>query len=347
MKALVFHGPNDVRAESVPDPTPHDENGAVVRIEATGICGSDLHLYHGAIAAEPGFVIGHEFVGEIVETGSGVSEFRTGDKVIVPGVIGCGLCAQCSAGQVTRCEQAGTRVFGQNAELQGGQAEAAAVPMADSHLLHLPDGVDWAQAVLLTDILPTGYFGALNAEIEPGQDVVILGLGPVGIMALQTAQLFGPARVFAVDLVPERLAYAKTLGAIPIEASPEGLAEIRELTGGQGPDAVIEAVGADATVQTALELVRIGGVVSVVGVNLNHEFPFPLDLAFMKSLTFRIGLVPVIELWDPLVPLVASGRLKPEHVFSHEMSLDQGSEAYRLFDARKQGVRKILLRPGK
>jgi 2-desacetyl-2-hydroxyethyl bacteriochlorophyllide A dehydrogenase len=345
MKALVFAGPHDVRAETVPDPMPNDAEGAVVRIEATGLCGSDLHLYHGEIPAPPGFVIGHEFVGEVMEVGSGVSDFRTGDKVIVPGVIGCGTCPPCSAGQVTRCENAGTRVFGQNTDLQGGQAEAAAVPMADAHLLHMPDGVDAKQGVLLTDILPTGYFGALNAEIEPGQDIAILGMGPVGLMALQTAHLFGPARIFVVDLVPERLEYAKTLGAIPIEATPEGLAEIRELTGGQGPDAVIEAVGSDATVLTALELVRIGGVVSVVGVNLNPAFPFPLGLAFMKSLTLRIGLVPVIELWDALIPLVAAGRLAPEHVFSHEMSLADGADAYRLFDSRKEGVRKILLRP--
>lgn len=346
MKALVFHGPSDIRLETVPDPTPEDENGVVVKIEATAICGSDLHLYHGAIPAAPGFVIGHEFVGEVVETGSGVRRFRPGDKVIVPGVIGCGGCSACLGGRVTRCLRGGTRVFGQSDALPGGQAEAAAVPMADTHLLQLPDGVSFEQGVLLTDILPTGYFGACNANIRHGQDVAILGMGPVGLMALEAAKLFSPSRIFALDFVPERLAYAKELGAIPIEATAEGLACVREMTGGHGPDAVIEAVGADATVTTALELVRTGGVVSVIGVNLNPAFPFPLGLAFMKSLTFRIGLVPVPETWEALVPLVASGRLQPERVFSHEMPLSQGPDGYRLFDARKEGVRKILLRPG-
>ena len=223
MKALVFQGPNDIRVENVADPTPHDANGAVVKIEATGICGSDLHLYHGALPTEPGFVIGHEFVGEVVETGSGVTEFRAGDKVIVPGVIGCGSCAPCEAGQVTRCENGGTRVFGQTSELHGGQAEAAAVPMADTHLLHLPDGIGWEQGVLLTDILPTGYFGALNAEIEHGDDIAILGMGPVGIMALQSAQLFGPARIFALDLVPETTRLRKGAGRDPDRVRPDML----------------------------------------------------------------------------------------------------------------------------
>jgi 2-desacetyl-2-hydroxyethyl bacteriochlorophyllide A dehydrogenase len=344
MRALVFHGVGDVRAETVPDPTPSNANGVVVRIEATGICGSDLHIYHGTLGNPPGFVIGHEFVGEVAEVGSGVRRFRTGDKVLVPGVIGCGECPACAARRVVRCERAGTRVFGQSAALHGGQAEAAAVPMADANLLRIPDGISHEQAVLLTDILPTGYYGAVNADIRPGQSIAILGMGPVGLMALQAAQLFGPARIFALDLVPERLAHAERLGAIPV-AGPDSAERVREWTGGQGPDAVIEAVGSDATVAAALAMVRSGGVVSVIGVNLNGAFPFPMDVAFMRDLTFRIGLCPVPETWDALVPLVASGRLRPEHVFSHHLPLERGAEAYRLFDARKDGVRKILLHP--
>ncbi len=345
MRALVFHGPGDVRTETVPDPTPTDERGCVVRIEATGICGSDLHIYHGSLGSTPGFVIGHEFVGEVAEVGSGVQGFRPGDKVIVPGVIGCGACGPCAAGQVVRCAKFATQVFGQSEALNGGQAEAAAVPMADANLLRIPDGISREQAVLLTDILPTGYFGAVNTDIQPGQDVAIIGMGPVGLMALQSAQLFGPARIFAIDLVPERLAHAESLGAIPIDASDDLEARIRELTAGQGPDAVIEAVGADATVQSAIRLARTGGVVSVIGVNLNGEFPFPMGLAFLKDLTFRIGICPVPETWESVVPLVVAGRLQLDHVFSHHMPLEEGPEAYRLFDERKDGIRKVLLQP--
>lgn len=344
-RALVFHGKADVRLESLPDPTPPDSRGAIVRVERTAICGSDLHLYHGTLPIPPGFTLGHEFVGEIVETGRDVRRFRSGDRVIVSGVIGCGGCGACAGGHPIRCERHLTRVFGNSRELPGGQAEAAAVPGADAALLRVPDGVSVQQAVLLADILPTGYYGARNAEIRPGQTVALIGLGPVGQCALQCAQLFGAARIFAIDRVPERLAAARAAGAIPIDAAQDPLAAILDATGGQGPDAVIEAVGADETIRLAIQLVRVAGVVSVIGVNANMAFPFPMLLALMKDLTFRIGICPVPELWSDLVPLLQSGRLRPESVFSHEMPLSKGSEAYALFDARRDGVMKVMLDP--
>lgn len=344
-KALVFHGPRDVRFESVGDPSPQDTASAVIRVERAAICGSDLHLYHGDLPVDqPGFAIGHEFVGEVMEVGSDVRRFSTGDKVLVSGVIGCGACNSCVAGRVARCERFLTRVFGMNAALPGGQAQAVAVPGADASLRIIPEGVSVEQAVLLTDILPTGYFGAKMAEIRPGQTVVVIGLGPVGQCALQCAQLFGPSKVFAIDGIEERRNAAKALGAIALE--PDGAPErIREATNGQGPDAVIEAVGADATIQTAIQLVRVGGVVSVIGVNLNLAFPFPMGLALMKDLTFRIGLCPVPETWDELIPLVQSGRLRPEGVFTHRMALSEGTSAYEIFDQRRDGVMKVLLDP--
>jgi len=328
MRGLVLHGPGDVRVESLPDPTPEDGRGALVRVERTALCGSDLHLYHGAV----------------VETGREVRGVRPGDRVLVYGVIGCGDCAACLRGQVVRCRRMATRVFGVRPDLPGGQAEAVAVPAADHAVRRIPEGVSAEQAVLLTDILPTGHFGAKLADIRPGQDVAVLGLGPVGLLAVLCAGLFGPARIFAVDPVEARRARAAELGAVPL-APDEAPAALAEATGGQGVDAVIEAVGADATILSALQWVRAGGTVAVIGVNVRMDLPFPMGLAFMKDLTLRTGLVPVPELWPELEALVAAGRLAPERVFTHRMGLSEGAEAYRLFAAREQGVLKVLLDP--
>ena len=347
MKALVYHGAHDVRCETVPDPTPSDAAGAVVRVERASICGSDLNLYHGNLSPVGGFTVGHEFVGEIVEVGSEVSEHRVGDRVMVSGVIGCGKCVSCIRGEVVRCLNGGTQVFGTTPDLAGGQAEAVAVPAADHACRAIPDGVSVEQATLLTDILPTGFFGARNADLQPGQSVVIIGMGPVGLMALMSAQLFGPAQILAVDRVPERLEKARSLGATPVDADGDVATAVLQATHGVGADAVIEAVGADETVQLALDLVRPGGVVSAIGVNMNFAFPFNMASAFMKDLTFRIGLVPVPELWPSLVPLVAGGRLSPEVIFTHHMGLSEGPRAYEIFDKREDGVMKILLDPTK
>ena len=344
-RALVYHGARDVRLESLPDPTPPDSCGAVVRVQHTAICGSDLHLYHGSLPVPPGFTLGHEFIGEVVETGRDVRGFRAGERVLVSGVIGCGECRACAGGHPVRCERHGVRVFGNSRELPGGQAEAVAVPAADFALLRIPDGVTNEQAVLLTDILPTGYYGARNAEIRPGQSVAVVGLGPVGQCALDCAQLFGPARVFAIDRVPERLAAARAKGAIAIDGASDPLGQVLAATAGQGVDAVIEAVGADETISLSLQLVRVAGVVSVIGVSTNFAFPFNMLAALMKDLTFRIGICPVPELWDDLVPLVQAGRLRPESVFTHRLPLSKGAEAYALFDSRSDGVMKILLDP--
>jgi threonine dehydrogenase-like Zn-dependent dehydrogenase len=284
-------------------------------------------------------------VGEVVEVGSEVRGFRVGDRVLAAGVVGCGRCRECLGGHVTRCLTAPASVFGVSPALPGGQAEAVAVPAADHALYRIPDGVSVEQAVLLTDILPTGHFGAANAEIAPGQDVAVIGMGPVGVMALLCAQLRGAARVFALDRVPERLAAAEALGAIPVDASGDAETAVREATGGHGVDAVVEAVGLDDTIRLALTLARAGGVVSVVGVNVNLDFSFPMGLALLKGLTFRIGVCPVPETWPALVPLVQAGRIAPERVFTHRMPLSEGARAYQLFDRREDGVLKVLLDP--
>ena len=345
MRAAVLQGPRDVRVEQVPDPVLPGPRGVIVTVERTAICGSDLHLFHDAPTG-PGIQLGHEAIGTVAEVGPEVRTLAVGDRVLVSGVIGCGLCRPCLAGQPNVCSANQSAAFGTIPGLPGGQAEAMAVPFADSFALPIPAGVADEEAVLLTDILPTGYVGAVRADIAPGSVVVVVGLGPVGIMALQCAQLFGPARILAVDMVPERLARAERLGAEPIDARvAPGSHQVLEATGGRGAESVIEAVGSDATVLDALSCAASGGTVSVVGVNLSMALPFPMGLVFLKSLTVRAVFAPVPGTWPALVPLVQSGRFTLAETFTHHMGLSQASEAYELFDSRSDGVLKVLLNP--
>jgi threonine dehydrogenase-like Zn-dependent dehydrogenase len=345
VRAVVLQGGRSVSVEDVPDPPLPGPDGALVRVERTAICGSDLHLYHGQLGGH-GVRLGHEFVGTIEEVGSDVRTLRSGQRVLVSGVIGCGRCVACLARDPGTCRNGMPRVFGTGPDLHGGQAEAAAVPGADAFCLPIPDGITVEQAVLLTDILPTGYLGAQRADIQPGDTVVVIGLGPVGVFALQCAQLYGPSRILAVDVVPDRLARASALGADPVDASDGGtVAEVLERTGGRGAAAVIEAVGADQTIQDALLCAAPGGTVSVIGVSMNLAFPFPIPMALMKRLTFRVTLASVPVTWVALIALVAGGGLMPEDVFSLRLGLSDAADAFRFFDNREDGVLKVLLDP--
>jgi threonine dehydrogenase-like Zn-dependent dehydrogenase len=245
------------------------------------------------------------------------------------------------------CRAGLSAAFGTVPDLPGGQAEAMAVPFADTFTLPIPEGVTDEEAVLLTDILPTGYVGARRADIRPGATVVVVGLGPVGMMALQCAQLFGPARILAIDMVPERLERARQLGAETIDArAAPGSQQVLEATQGRGAESVIEAVGADATVLDALACAATGGTVSIVGVNLAMALPFPMGLVFLKSLTVRAVFAPVPGTWGALVPLVQAGRFSSlAQTFTHHMGLSEVAAAYRLFDSRGDGVLKVLLNP--
>jgi alcohol dehydrogenase len=346
MRATVLEGPRAVSLQTVPDPVLPGPDGVVVTVEATAICGSDLHLYHDAPTGA-GIHLGHEAIGTVAEAGAAVHSMKPGDRVLVSGVIGCGLCGPCRAGQPHVCEAGKSAAFGTVPDLPGGQAEAMAVPFADLFARPIPEGMSDEEAVLLTDILPTGYLGASRADIRPGATVAIVGLGPVGIMALRCASLFGPARILAVDVVPERLARAEQLGAEPIDARvAPGSAQVLEATRGHGADSVVEAVGADATVADALTCAAVGGTVSVVGVNLSAEMAFPMGLVFLKSLTLRTIFAPVPGTWPALVPLVQSGRFSGlADTFTHRMGLSQVPDAYELFDSRADGVLKVLLLP--
>lgn len=345
MRAVVLQGERSVSVETVPDAGLVGADSAVIRVERTAICGSDLHLYHGG-SARAGVHLGHEFVGVVEEVGAEVGRLRRGERVLVSGVIGCGRCPACLARDPVLCTDGGPRVFGVEHDLPGGQAEAVSVPAADTWALPIPDALSTEQAVLLTDILPTGYLGAVRADIKPGHTVAVIGLGPVGVFALQAAQLFGPARILAVDCVPHRLARAAELGAEPIDATGgDTVPQILEATAGRGADAVIEAVGADATIRDAIWSAAPGATVSVIGVSTNLELPFPMPLALMKRLTFRVTLASVPSTWGALVPLIASGRLHPEQVFTHRLGLSAAADAYRMFDERTDGVLKVLLDP--
>lgn len=345
MRAVVLNGPHDVSVETVDDPVLSGPDGIIVRVERTAICGSDLHLYHGEMAPS-GVHLGHEFIGTVVEVGADVRTVSVGDRVLVSGVVGCGTCRECVAGWPMRCLAGRSQVFGTSLDLAGGQAELVAVPAADVTVYPIPESVSDEQAVLLTDILPTGFLGARRADITPGSTVAVIGLGPVGICALRSAQLFSPARILAVDPVPHRRAHAERLGAEVFDPADGGtMAQLLDATGGRGVDAAIEAVGHDQTINDAIMSVAPGRTVSVVGVSMNLAHPFPMVFAMYKGITFRICVADIPSTWPSLVPLVANGRLHPEDVFTHRMGLSDAAEAYRIFDSRDDEVIKVLLDP--
>lgn len=348
MKALCYHGARDIRCEEIGDPTPMGPGGAIVRMQACGICGSDLHIYHGqGFVPDTGYCVGHEAVGEVVEVGRGVSNFKAGDQVMISASValgGCNECANCRAGLTAICLRPAVSCYGISPRLQGCQAEGIAVPMADANLSRIPEGITADQALLMTDNLPTAYMGVKNADVKPGSTVAVVGLGPIGLMAVQIAFVLGAERVFAIDLVPERRARAAELGAVALD-SKDAFQVIKDATDGALCQSVIEAVGIDATIDLALALAGRGATVSVFGANQNQAFKYPLWSAFNKQLTFRVAGCIVQDQWAELIPLVRSGRLKPELYITHRMPLTEGAEAYRLFDAREDGALKMVLTP--
>jgi threonine dehydrogenase-like Zn-dependent dehydrogenase len=354
MKAIVYHGPRDFRVESVPDPKLLDPQDALVRITRTAICGSDLHLWHGSPAAASGFVTGHEFIGVIEDVGSGVRRVKRGDRVLVSCTAGCGECQLCRKREYSGCQTLGalgpaTNVFGfGNPALNGGQAEAARVPFADTNLFRIPDSVDDEHALFLTDILPTGYMGAELAEVGPGDVVVVFGCGPVGTFAQRSALIRGAAAVVAVDLDEGRLARARERGCLPLNPERQDLrARVSSLTAGRGADAAIEAVGRAELVRNAIDVVRAGGRVAVIGVvSDGGDVPIPMMAGLMaKNLTLRSGLVNPQNQVPKLLPLIEQGRLDPTDIITHRLPLADGVRGYQVFDAHAENVLKVVLKP--
>ena len=343
MKALCYHGARDIRYDSMADPDLKDDRDVLVKMDRCGICGSDLHIYQGhGFSEDLGFCVGHEAVGEVVEIGRGVRRLKPGDKVMISAAVGCGACASCLAGDINHCRNNAMQCYGLSSRLQGCQAEAIRVPAGDFNAAPIPEGLTADQALMLTDNLPTAWFGCKNAGIGPGQTVAVVGLGPIGLMAVESAFVLGASRVFAIDLVPERRAIAESLGAVALDAS-EAVGAIAEATQGRMCDCAVEAVGADATINLAIKVVGRAGTVSVIGVNQTRKFEFDMAVAFVKGLTFRIGTCSVPAHWPQLIPLIQQGRLHPERFVTHQMSLADGAEAYRLFDARQAGALKMVM----
>jgi threonine dehydrogenase-like Zn-dependent dehydrogenase len=345
MKAATFQGVGEVKVIEVPKPSLRGPDEVLLKVTLGAICGSDLHAYHGRIPMAAGELLGHEFVGVVQEVGSAVKRFKPGDRAVVSFYTACGTCALCRKGWFNECVNMATFGFGALlGDLGGGQAEYVVVPLADHSMELIPDGMSDEQAIFVGDILSTGMFAADRAEIHPGDNVAVIGAGPVGLMATMCAQLFGPARVLVVDMVESRLELAEELGGTPINAGHAHPVEaIAGYTGGIGADSSIEAVGLTATVETAIQCVRGGGTISVVGVPSEFTADFPYYHMWEKSLTFRSGRCNVQKYMRPLLDLIAAGRLKPDMIISHRMKLDQAEEAYKMFAARE--ATKIVLTP--
>ena len=343
MRAVTFRDVGDFQIEDVPKPSLQAASDVLLKVTLGAICGSDLHIYHGHTPINPGAVIGHEFTGVIEEVGPEVRRFRAGDRVVASFFTACGHCYLCRRGWFAQCVDKGTFGHGEYfGNLGGGQAEWVVVPLADHTLEVIPEGMSDEQAIFVGDILSTAYFGAERAEIRPGDTVAVIGAGPVGLLAVMAAQLFGPARVYAVDMIDARLELAQELGAIPVNAAEVHPVEFLEkATHGHGVDRSIECVGLISAVDTAFECVRGGGTISMVGVPSKTEWQFPIMQAWMKDLTFRAGWCNVQAYMRPLLDLIAAGELQPDRIISHRMKLEEAPEAYRMFDARE--ATKIVL----
>jgi 2-desacetyl-2-hydroxyethyl bacteriochlorophyllide A dehydrogenase len=341
MRTVVIDGPGNIRVDTRPDPELPGPDGVIIAVTAAGICGSDLHFYEGDYPFAEAVALGHEAVGTVVEAGPQVRSVDVGDLVMVSSVAGCGACPGCATRDPVMCFS-GLRIFGAG-ELGGAQADLLAVPAADFQLLKIPEGITTEQALLLTDNLATGWAAAQRADIPFGGTVAVIGLGAVGLCALRSAFAQGAATVFAVDRVEGRLQRAANWGAAPIKA-PAAEA-ILGATGGRGADSVIDAVATDASLTDALNAVRPGGTVSVVGVHDLKPFPLNALSCLMRSITLRMTTAPVQQTWPELIPLLQSGRLDVDGIFTTTMPLDEAPKGYATAESRTGDDVKILLTP--
>jgi threonine dehydrogenase-like Zn-dependent dehydrogenase len=389
MRALCWYGPQDVRIDTVPDPRPLNPRDAIVRVTRTAICGSDLHLYNGYIPTmQSGDILGHEFMGEVVEVGTGVHNLVPGDRVVVPFAIACGACFFCERELWSLCDNtnpnahvaetlfgfSGSGLFGYShlyGGYAGGQAEYARVPFADVGPLKVPDGLDDEHALFLSDIFPTGYMAAEHCNITPGDTVAVWGCGPVGQFAIRSAWLLGADRVLAIDRFPERLDLAATYGKAEVlnYEQMDVLEALRELTGGRGPDACIDAVGIEAhgvtldwyydrakqalmletdrphVLRQAIMACRKGGTISIPGVYGGIVDKMPFGAAFAKGLTFRMGQTHVHRYMRPLLARIERGEVDPTYIITHRLRLEEAPDAYAMFSAKRDGCVKVVLTP--
>jgi alcohol dehydrogenase len=333
MKALVYGGPGQRAWESVPDPSIVEPTDAIVRIDSSTICGTDLHILKGDVPeVEPGTVLGHEAVGTIVEVGAAVTTVRSGDRVLVSCITSCGRCRFCKEGHYGLCTGGGGWIFGHL--IDGLQAEYARVPFADTSVYKVPEGLTDEQVLFLADILPTAYeVGVLAGRVEPGDTVAVVGAGPIGLAAIMTAQLHSPGRVVAVDLDSSRLEKAVEFGAdVAIEnGSEDAVATVMALTDGLGADVAIEAVGVPETFELCAELIRPGGRVANVGVH-GHAATLHLEKLWIRDVLITTGLVDTTTT-PKLLRLIETGRLDPTPFATHRFALGETEQAYDVFGA--------------
>jgi 2-desacetyl-2-hydroxyethyl bacteriochlorophyllide A dehydrogenase len=344
MRAVTFQAPGEVRIEERPDPEVGTPDEAVIRVEATGVCGSDLHLYHGRIPIEAGFTLGHEYVGTVLEVGDDVERVKQGDRVLGTFVTACGRCFFCRLGEFTKCDSG--RVFGHGStlgSLQGAQAEKLLVPNADITLRVVPEGLSDEVALFAGDVMGTGYHAIDALGTKQGDAVAVLGLGPVGLCAVQVAKAAGADQVIAVDSVEDRLRTAESFGASPVHLTEDDVrGAVKKATGGRGVDGCVDAVGHPQALDMACRLVRKAGTVSATGV-YSERIEVHMGVVWIKSLTLRSGQANVIAHLDPVLERLCAGELDPSPLVTHQMSLDEAAEAYAVYDRRE--ALKIVLRP--
>lgn len=346
MKALTFQGKEVIGYESIADPVLLQPTDVIVKVKLCAICGSDLHVYY---EHEKGIdhhtAMGHEFTGEIVEVGPGVKSLQVGDLVMSPFTTNCGQCYYCRIGLTCRCVQ--SQLFGwveKGKGLQGGQAEFVRVPLADHTLAKIPEGVSLEEGLMLGDIISTGFFCAQQAEIKSKDTHVVIGCGPVGLMTILGARENGSEKLFAIDGVEDRLKRAKDFGAIPINYTKQNPVEvIKDHTQGRGADAVMEAVGTTDAGKLAYDLLRPGGIISVVGVCNDAHLSFSPVQAYDKNLTFKVGRCPARAMMDKLIPLVQEKKYNFSSIITHRMKLSEGTKGYDIFANKKDNCLKVVL----
>lgn len=391
MKALVYHGRNDVRIDNVPDPTIQDPGDVILRVTKTAICGSDLHLVDGLMPTmKEGDILGHEFMGEIVEVGSGVTKFRKGDRVVVPFTISCGHCEYCDDQLYSLCDNSNPNpdiaktnvghtiagIFGYSHMLggfSGGQAEYVRVPYADVGPIKVPDSLSDEQSLFLSDIFPTGYMAAENADIKPGETVAVWGCGPVGLFAIKSAWMLGAGRVIAIDDVPERLDLAEqacNAETIRTTGRLDVYEKLMEMTNEKGPDSCIDAVGAEAhgdnpigkvvdktkevlhapmsrpyVLQQIMMSCKKAGTVSIPGVYIGMVNELPFGAAMNKSLKFKMGQTHVQRYMKPLLAKIEAGEIDPTFLITHRLPLEDAPRAYEIFKRKQENCIKVVMTP--
>lgn len=347
MRAILFEDVGRIRLGDYPEPAVRDPADAVVRVTTAAICGSDLHLLHGRIPGlRPGSVIGHEFVGVVEDAGAGVSRVRAGDRVVGSFLVVCGECWYCARGIFNFCDRMWVLGYGMfTGDLDGAQAEYVRIPSADHNLHAVDASLTDEQALFAGDILTTGVYIAAEAGIREGDTLAIVGAGPVGLFTLQAARAYRPDRIYMVDMAADRLALASRLGATPVDSTKVNpVVEIQRATGDRGADVVIECVGAPPAFAVALDAVRPGGTVAVIGVYTEFSYDLPLGEVWRRGVRIVMGgSCNVQGNWDRALELVRDGTIDPTAIVTHTLPLEEGVKGYELFERRE--ALKVVLKP--